>query len=191
MISFLKGKIRSKTEDYIILDVNNIGYKVFLSSSTLNKVGKENNQAELYTYLYLGENIVELYGFLTLEEEEFFQSLIDVVGIGPKAAIKILGLASLDKIKQAISQEDIVFLASVPGIGKKKAERVVLDLKSKIKVEEMPKEKLSSIQKEALEALVKLGYSTQEVRKALAEVPSEIKETKEIIKETLKILGRR
>ncbi len=191
MISFLRGKIKSKTEEYIILEVQNVGYKVFLSLPTLNKVGKESDSVELYTYLYLGENIVELYGFLTLEEEEFFQSLIDVVGIGPKAAIKILGLASLDKIKQAIAQEDVAFLASVPGIGKKKAERVVLDLKSKIEVKEMPKEKLSLVQREALDALVKLGYSTQKAREALAEVPEDIKETKEIVKAALKILANR
>jgi len=191
MVSFLRGKIKSKTEEYIILEVQNVGYKVFLSLPTLNKVGKESDSVELYTYLYLGENIVELYGFLTLEEEEFFQSLIDVVGIGPKAAIKILGLASLDKIKQAIAQEDVAFLASVPGIGKKKAERVVLDLKSKIEVKEMPKEKLSLVQREALDALVKLGYSTQKAREALAEVPEDIKETKEIVKAALKILANR
>ena len=191
MVSFLRGKIKSKTEEYIILEVQNVGYKVFLSLSTLNKVGKESDSVELYTYLYLGENIVELYGFLTLKEEEFFQSLIDVVGIGPKAAIKILGLASLDKIKQAIAQEDVAFLASVPGIGKKKAERVVLDLKSKIEVKEIPKEKLSLVQRESLDALVKLGYSTQEARKALIEVPEDVKETKEIVKAALKILANR
>lgn len=190
MISFLKGKIKEKKDEFIILEVNNVGYQIFLPSSTLKKL-KENDQVELYTYLYLGENIVELYGFLSLEEEEFFQSLIDVSGVGPKAAIKILGLASLGKIKQAIVSEDVAFLNSMPGIGKKKAERVILDLKSKIEIKEIPKEKLSLVQRESLEALTKLGYSNQEARKALSEVPEDIKETEEIVKTALKILGKR
>jgi Holliday junction DNA helicase RuvA len=190
MISFLKGKIKSKTEEFIILDVNNVGYKVFLSSATLKKIGQANDLVELFTYLFLGENVMELYGFLSISEEEFFQSLIDVNGIGPKAAIKILSLASLDKIKQAIVSEDVAFLDSVPGIGRKKAERIVLDLKSKIALKEIPSSKLSLVQKEALEALVKLGYSTQKAKKALLEVSEKATEAKEIIKEALKILGR-
>lgn len=190
MISYLKGKIKSKTDECIVLDVQGVGYKVFLSQSTLKKIGKENDQVGLHTYLYIGEGVMELYGFLTLEEEEFFQSLLDVAGVGPKAAIKILGLASLDQIKQAIASEDVAFLDSVPGIGRKKAERIVLDLKSKIAIKEIPSQKLSAVQKEALDALVKLGYSSLEAKKALLEVSEKTTEAKEIIKKALKILGK-
>ncbi|MFH1671389.1 MAG: Holliday junction branch migration protein RuvA, partial [Candidatus Portnoybacteria bacterium] len=131
MIASLSGKIELKTERFVILDVNGVGYKVRCSPLVLKEIEK-GQQAKLFIHLYPRENILDLYGFLSFEELEFFELLISISGIGPKAGLSVLSIASLKDLKTSIASGQVSLLTKVSGIGKKTAERVILELKSKI-----------------------------------------------------------
>ncbi len=131
MIAFLSGKIELKTERFLILNVNGVGYKIYTSPLILDKLEKE-QEAKFFIHLYPRENLLDLYGFLAFEELEFFELLISISGIGPKAAISVLSIASLKDLKASIASGQVSLLTKVSGIGKKTAERVILELKTKI-----------------------------------------------------------
>jgi len=187
MIASLKGKIKFKTEKFVILDVNDVGYKVFCSDHILKKLDKD--PVELFIHLQTRENILDLYGFLTFEELEFFEILISVSGIGPKAALSVMMLASVQTLKQAIASGQKTLLTKVSGIGQKTAERIILELKSKVFVPIDDIKQLSS-DSEAIDALVSLGYTSGQSREALKQVPGKVKGVEKRIKEALKILGK-
>ena len=135
MISWLNGKIILKTDKYIVLDVQGVGYKTFLSKETLLRLPVDNSDTEIFTHLFLRENkTVELYGFLSAKELAFFDLLIEVPGVGPKSALAILGEASVEDIERAIASGDDEVLTKVAGIGKKKALKILIELKEKIPV---------------------------------------------------------
>jgi Holliday junction DNA helicase RuvA len=192
MLSWLKGKIKYKDEKSIILEINNLGYKIFVTEFLLDKI-RINQEIQLHTHLYSREDTLELYGFASREELNFFRQLISVSGIGPKSALAILSLARLEELKKAISHEDTIFLTKVSGIGKKTAERIILELREKITRSiisgEMRDAGELEIESQALDALVSLGYPLPEVRKALREIPEEIKGVEGKIREALKILS--
>lgn len=129
MIAFLNGKIILRGTDYIILDVNGVGYKVFVSRP---ESFKEGEQLCLYTYHHVREDDMSLYGFASIFENDFFLKLINVKGIGPKIAINIFAKTDYQKLISAIEEEDISFLKKLPGIGNKSASQIVLDLKGKL-----------------------------------------------------------
>ena len=186
MISFLRGKVSYKLKNKIILELNNLGYSVFIGDNFLNdlKIGEE---AEIFTYQHIKEDIFDLYGFKTLEELEFFELLLSVSGIGPKSALGVLSMAKLGDIKQSIIAGDSNLLTKVSGIGKKTAERVVLELKDKLFKLGVSKLSLDDcFFSDEIEALVGLGYSWQESRLALSKVDINIKDSRERIKEALK-----
>jgi len=185
MISYLEGKIVLKGEKFIILNVGGVGYKVFLSQKTLNKIPREGENLKVFCYLNIREKIMDLYGFLNYEELQFFEILDDIPGIGPKAALKIATIAPLKKIREAIEKGDEKIIAEIFNIGKKKAQIIILELSRKMK-KALP-EKV--VKDEAFDALVNLGYSRQKVKQVLAKVPENIKGTEQKIKEALKILG--
>jgi len=193
MISYLRGKIKVKDEKFLVLDVAGVGYQIFVSPLTLEEI-KDKEEIELFTYLYLREDAMELYGFLTNEEREFFVQLLSVSGVGPKSALGVLSVARLDDVKKAIIHGDPAILTKVSGIGKKTAERVIIELKNKIDVSDLSeKTKPTEIEIEesnAIDALVKLGYSASEARDALRVVDKSIVGVENRIKEALKILGR-
>jgi Holliday junction DNA helicase RuvA len=193
MISYLRGKIKVKDEKFLVLDVAGVGYQIFVSPLTLEEI-KDKEEVELFTYLYLREDAMELYGFLTNEEREFFVQLLTVSGVGPKSALGVLSVARLDDVKKAIIHGDPAILTKVSGIGKKTAERVIIELKNKIDVSDLSeKTKSTEIEIEesnAIDALVKLGYSASEARDALRAVDKNIVGVENRIKEALKILGR-
>ena len=169
-----------------------VGYQVFISGQTLEKIGEE-EEIELYTYLYIRENSEELYGFLNLEEKEFFEQLLSISGVGPKGALGVLAIATIDTIKKAIIHGDPAVLIKVSGIGKKTAERVVIELKNKIDIASIDETKVASSEigdSSAIDALVGLGYSASEARDALKDVDKEIQDVEQRIKEALKILGQ-
>lgn len=192
MIFYLEGKIELKRDDFLVLDVNNVGYKVFCVSLSLSKLPREGEKVKLFTYYYnTRENIPKLYGFLDLKELEFFELLISVSGIGPKGAMEILAGRSIEEIKSAINSGDKKILSQVAGVGEKKAQKIILELESKIKTKEKTKIKDSLEKNLAVEeALIKLGYSRQKIRKTLKELPLDIKEEEAKIKEVLKQLGK-
>ena len=192
MIAYLKGKIIFKNEKFIILLSGGVGYKVFMLSCQ-NKIDDE---TEFFTYLNVKEDSLTLYGFMSYQELELFEHLISISGIGPKAGLGILSLADAETVKIAIAKGDSSILTRVSGIGKKTAERVVLELRNKfsnIEGDEVLQKKSKEINDhtDAIEALVGLGYSPSEAKKAIAEIPAEIKDVSERIKMALKELGKR
>lgn len=190
MISRLTGTVIETTDKYIILDVNGIGYKVFCGIDTLAQIS-EGAKSSLFTYLAVREDALDLYGFPSSEELHFFELLISVSGIGPKSALGILGVASTETLKKAIATGDTGYLTKVSGIGRKTAEKIVLELRDKLRAHADTKDTGGSLRAESdvIEALKSLGYSVNDARDALKEVSSEIVGTNARIREALKILG--
>ena len=192
MISFLRGKIIFQDKDFIIVEVGGIGYQVFVLPNF--KSDLESDEIEVYTHLYVREDILKLYGFLNLGELKLFELLISISGIGPKAAQGILSLASPENIKAAIAHGDASVLTRVSGIGRKTAERVILELRNKVEVspDEIGKTGGAiSADGDVVEALIGLGYRPAEAQSALKDIPSEVEGVEEKIKWVLKELGRK
>ncbi len=190
MIGSIRGKITLKTEKFILVETGGVGYKISISPDTLSKALKNGDEIFLFIHTHVREDILDLYGFLNREELEFFEMLINVSGIGPKGALAILGIASIETLKRAIATSDTSYLTKISGIGKKTAEKIVIELRDKIS-ENMKDEKGgASMQGEldALEALKSLGYSQNEARDALKKVTPDTN-TNTKIREALKILG--
>ena len=191
MISCLQGRIILKKEKFIILNVNNIGYRIFLSKKTLNSISKEVDLIKLFSFLYVRENILDLYGFLSWEERELFEFLIGISGVGPKAALEISSLGPLDKLKRAIQEGNGAIFEGILGIGRKKAKKILLELSGKIKEDEfLNKKQERATEDPAFGALVNLGFSKAAVKYALSKIPKEIENTEEKVKEILKIIGK-
>lgn len=190
MIAKIKGKIEYLKDNYAVVDVRNIGYKVHLSAYTFGKVATL-KETELFIHTYVREDTLALYGFLALEELEMFELLISISGIGPKAATGILSIATPKTIKTAILNEDPSILTKVSGIGKKTAERVILELKNKVADISTGEKEEVAIDTDAIEALVSMGYTVTEARDALKSVSTDIKDVGDRIKIALKGLGRK
>jgi Holliday junction DNA helicase RuvA len=190
MIAKLKGKIEYLRDNYAVIDVGGVGYKVFLSVYTYGKVAAM-KEADLYIHTYVREDILALYGFLTLEELEMFELLIGISGIGPKAAMGILSIADPKTIRTAILNEDPSILTKVSGVGKKTAERVILELKNKIADMPQADKDQSVTDSDAIEALVSMGYSVSDARDALKLVSADIKDVGERVKLALRNLGKK
>ncbi len=188
MIGFLEGKIELNTDKYVIVNVNGVGYKVFISANTFKTLPEKGEKVKLYTHLHVREDAMELYGFLSLKELEFFELLISISGIGPKGALNILTVASVETLKKAIVNEESSILTKVSGIGKKTAEKIILELKNKVGEEYLGKE--VSGDSEAIDALIGLGYRLREAREALKKVPKEVEGVENRVREALKLLGR-
>jgi len=192
MISYLEGKILDKNEKFFVVDVNGIGYKIFSHSGILEKIPEKGQNVKIWTHLYIREDAMDLYGFLNKEELEFFEILISISGIGPRSALGILEVAPASSLKQAIVSEDETFFTKVSGIGRKTAQRLILELKSKL-AKTVVLEKGGGFKEtsDAFEALVALGYRQSDVRRILNELPKDMKSAEAKVKEVLKRLGRR
>ena len=184
MISYLDGKIILKKDKFIIVEVQGIGYKVFVSKQTISKLPEIGASLKLFCFQNVKEEALDLYGFFTYDELDFFEVLMDIRGVGPKAALELSVLGPLDKIKQRILDQDESVFAGIPGIGSKKAMTIILELTGKINA--MPKAKHNV--DEAESALVALGFSKQQAKGALEGVSG--KTTEERVKIALKNLGR-
>lgn len=188
MISQITGKIILKTEKYLIIDTNNIGYKVF-STNTLLSQSRLEAEVKVWTYLAVRENALDLYGFAGKDELDFFELLITISGVGPKTALGILNVATVGSLRKAISSGETAHLTKVSGLGKKMADKIVLELKGKLGTyEEMEMGLKEEI--DALEALKSLGYSHKEGREALKEIDANLRTTSERVKAALKHLGK-
>ncbi len=197
MISFIKGEVIKKGLDYIVLDNNNIGYYINTAFSTLNKV-REGEQVLIQTYMHIREDMIALYGFLTTDEIELFKKLISVNGVGPKAGLSVLSTYEPSTIKEIILKDDAARMSKVPGIGKKTASKIILDLKDKVgsldlietDTEEMSNSFIDSEASDMLNALIALGFNSYEAKKALDRIDFTGKTENEIIKEALKNINR-
>jgi len=187
MIAYLRGKIIFKEADFLILEVNDVGYKIYCLALLLEEVSI-GQELELHTYQYIREDAMDLFGFTNLEELEIFKKLNSVAGIGPKTALGVLTVSSPTEIMEAVGRNDPSLLTKVSGIGKKTAERIVLELKGK-----MPKAlKVAdegSGNAEVIEALMGLGYKIKDAREAVRKIPKSVTETSEKVKAALKLLG--
>jgi len=196
MIAYLRGKIINKSNNSFIIDINGIGYRVLACSLFYNQV-KINEETDLYVYQQIsqgqmGQQALALYGMSNLDELEFFELLISVSGIGPKTALGVMDIASINDIKNSILEGDPSLLSQASGIGKKTAERAVLELRNKIgdiaaSISGTQRAQTSS--GEELDALIALGYTMQQAREALVKVDPQIQDSSERIKIALRSLG--
>jgi len=190
MISQLTGKISFQEDNFVILNVSGVGYKLFISTETLESSRNKKSEITFWTHLAVRENALDLYGFLEKPEMNFFALLITISGIGPKTALGILNVASVDTLVSAISSEDTSYLTKVSGIGAKNAQKIILELKNKIsKIENNIPENLQD-QMDTIDALQALGYNPRESTKALQQIDKKITDVGEKIKEAIKFLGK-
>lgn len=192
MIYHLAGKVIFVGERFIVLDVSGVGYKLNVTLDSLRDAAKSRGEtASFWTHLAVKEDALDLYGFKKKTELEFFELLINVPGVGPRTALAVLNIASPDSIKSAISSGDATYLTKVSGIGRKTAEKIILELRDKFSSSKDGVWQTSlKEESDAIEALEALGYSVREAREAIKKVPKEIIETNQKIKESLRILGK-
>ena len=203
MFAYIKGSLEVKTNGYIVIDVNGIGYKIFMSETAINKLGAIGEIIKIHTYVRVREDDISIYGFNTNEELRMFELILSVSGIGAKSALVILSNVSVSSFALAIINNDINLLKKLPGIGPKTAQRVILELKDKLKKENeivanentdisdtintaiMDDEKIA----EATAALKVLGYTGKEIEKALEKVDANLS-VEDIIRKGLLNLAR-
>lgn len=201
MISYIKGELTEVFEDTVVVETNGIGYNIRVPGSVLDRLPSVGSSVRIYTYLYVKEDAMNLFGFLSRDDLSVFKLLLNVSGIGPKGALAILSTIGPDDLRFAVLSEDVKTISSAPGIGVKTAKRLIIELKDKLKLAEVfetalaNKEKASSendvllAKNEAVEALVALGYASAQAMKAVQQVENaEEKDSEQILKEALKKL---
>lgn len=173
MIASLQGKVEALGSDWAIINVGGVGFQVFMSTTTLSTLGNTGDDVRLHTHLYLREDNVALYGFSSFDELQLFQNLIGVSGLGPRLALAMLSAMDVEKLATAIATGSTYLLTATPGVGKKTAERIILELKDKISAGLIitPTTQLAQENTEVLAALIALGYSTAEASHAVASLP--------------------
>ena len=198
MFAYIKGSLEQKSNNYVVIDVGGIGYKIFMATKAIEALGEIGEVVKVHTHYYVREDNISLYGFNTNEELRMFELLLQVSGIGAKSAIAMLSEISPSSFALAVISDDISQLVKIPGIGKKTAARIVLELKDKLKTEEAitktEEVKLSISNEEetseAIAALQVLGYTKREIEKALENIDTKNLQLEEIIKQGLKNLAR-
>lgn len=200
MISYIRGELDSVEEGKAIIDVSGVGYGIFMPGQALSILPEPGNEVKIYTYLNVREDALQLYGFLSRDDLEIFKLVIGVSGIGPKGGLNILSRMSPDELRFAIISGDVKTISSAPGIGKKTAEKLIVELKDKITVDNILENRggsgsydLSSppdagMHAEAIQALTALGYGSQESLRAVRKTSTECTTVEEILKEALKYL---
>lgn len=196
MYAYIKGTIEEKNTNWIVIDNNDIGYKIFMSESAIQKLGEKGEKIKIYTYQAVREDDISLYGFLTNEELKMFELLLTVSGIGAKSAISILSNITPSAFALAVITDDVNKLKQLPGIGAKSAQRIILELKDKLKTVEAvntevvaPKESKNKENiEEAIQALIILGYNKKEIEKVFEKTDLSGMTTEEIIRIGLKSL---
>ncbi len=190
MIAFLHGKILARSDDALTLNVGGVGYRVRVPTGTMANLGAIGSDAQLYTHLHVREDEMSLYGFSSEDELQLFEKLLTVSGIGPKVALGVLSNASTDTIRYAIAQGNADALTAIPGIGKKTAQRLVLELKGKIDLTGLGESSdLTPVDEDVMNALIGLGYSAAEATRAARSVPSNVKTVEERVRVALQYLG--
>ena len=204
MLSYIRGELCAIEEQKAIVDVNGVGYGIYMPQQALSLLPPMGQQVKIHTYLNIREDAMQLFGFLTKEDLNVFRLLIGVNGIGPKAGLNILSCLSPDELRFAVLSGDAKAISATPGIGKKTAEKLILELKDKLNIEDMlehaahggDSEDLASgtdtasntMQAEAVQALTALGYGSAESLRAVKKSSPECSSVEDILKEALKFL---
>ncbi|KAB1439787.1 Holliday junction branch migration protein RuvA [Candidatus Galacturonibacter soehngenii] len=203
MLSYIKGEIIDIEEDLLILESNDIGYNIRISGQTASNLPSVGNHVKIYTYMHVREDAIQLFGFISKDDLNVFKLLIGVSGIGPKGALGILSVLSADDIRFAVLSDDVKTISKAPGIGTKTAQRMIIELKDKLKLEDAFEQKLENNKQEGLNqskkdgakgeavlALTALGYSNSEALKAVKEADiTEDMDSETILKAALKKLS--
>lgn len=201
MYEYIRGQFQGISKDYVVIELNNIGYKIFTSGNTMSNMTKVGDEVLLYLEQIVREDFIGLYGFTTREELEMFKLLLSINGVGAKAALSLLSISTVNNLKYAIMMGDEKHITRAPGIGKKTAQRIILELKDKLKPDELTSEEGELIEgindnsdysfniNETLSALMALGYTEKEAQKALEKVDKTLS-IENMIKESLKLLMR-
>ncbi len=191
MIHYLKGKLVAKSPTFVIVEVGGLGYRVNFPLSSYQALPPEGSTVSLYTHLQLKDDRISLYGFLKEEEKDFFLLLTSLSKVGPKSALRMLSSLSLPEFKKAVKAGDLNALVRIPGIGRKTAQRIVLELKDKIEAEEPQGSGKEVLTKDAVAALTSLGYTRSEADKAVRGALSSVREEMDLpqlIKEALRCI---
>ncbi len=196
MISYVRGVLDYKEPNLVVVDINGIGYEVFVPLSTYQKLPAVGGQVKLHTYHHVREDAMQLYGFLSSEEKEVFELVLSISGVGTKVALSILSFISVNEFRRAIAQSDMKTLTKIPGIGKKSAERMVLELKDKIGDIHIDERMLRLLEAEstndAVSALLTLGASQSAAEYAVYRAErllGEDAKIEDLIAQALKLLG--
>lgn len=199
MLAYIKGTLEMKMTEYVVIDVGGLGYKIFMSNIGMEKLGEIGSKVKVYTYYRVREDDISIYGFNTNEELRMFELLLSVSGVGAKTALTMLAVCSPSEFALAVISEDITTLTRIPGIGAKSAQRIILELKDKLKKEEtVNKEVNTKIEiavkddnkvQEAIAALQVLGYNKKEIEKVFIKMDKSNLSTEELIKKGLAILA--
>lgn len=191
MYYYIKGTLVQKSDNFIVVDANGVGYMIYTSQNSIANAGETGSTVTMYTYLHVREDVMDLFGFATIEEKNTFMHLISVSGVGPKAALAILSVTTPAKFAVAVVTNDVKTITKAAGVGPKLAQRVILELKDKLKTDELDilpddgsDEILSDNRSEAISALVVLGYSSADAQKAVRGIDGTLS-VEDIIKKAL------
>lgn len=198
VVSYIKGKLVRKGSSFVEIESNGVGYQIFASLNTISAIGDVGSEVKIHTFLLLRDENLLMFGFASLEEKEIFKELINISSIGPKIALAILSYLSVEEFLDCVAKEKTVMLTGLPGIGRKTAERIILEFREKVKKfvsigqgkEEVQKENLFE---EGIAALTVLGYPENKARSAIAYASREIggePSLEDLVKTALKLLNR-
>lgn len=203
MFAYIKGSLEMKSSNYVVVDINGLGYKIFMSQSNIESIGEINDIVKVFTYVKVREDDISIYGFKTQEELRMFELLIGVSGVGAKSALVMLSCIEPSEFAIAVISNNIKLLTQVPGIGTKSAQRIILELKDKLKTEqsELNEEKLENAKskssktnenvQEAISGLMVLGYSRKDIEKAFTHLIVDELSVEELIKKGLILLTKK
>ena len=200
MFAYIKGSLEMKSSGYIVIDINGLGYKIFMSQNNIDSIGELHNIIKVFTYVKVREDDISIFGFKTQEELKMFELLISVSGVGAKSALVMLSCIEPSDFAIAVISNDVKVLTKVPGIGNKSAQRIILELKDKLKEEQL-EEKLKDSSKrlkdnseninEAISGLMVLGYSKKDIEKAFEHLDIDNLSIEDLIKKGLILLSQK
>ena len=193
MFAYIKGSLEMKSGGYIVIDINGLGYKIFMSQNNIDSIGELHNIIKVFTYVKVREDDISIFGFKTQEELKMFELLISVSGVGAKSALVMLSCIEPSDFAIAVISNDVKVLTKVPGIGNKSAQRIILELKDKLKEEQL-EEKLKDNSEninEAISGLMVLGYSKKDIEKAFEHLDIDNLSIEDLIKKGLILLSQK
>ena len=200
MFAYIKGSLEMKSSGYIVIDINGLGYKIFMSQNNIDSIGELHNIIKVFTYVKVREDDISIFGFKTQEELKMFELLISVSGVGAKSALVMLSCIEPSDFAIAVISNDVKVLTKVPGIGNKSAQRIIPELKDKLKEEQLEEKLKDSSKKlkdnseninEAISGLMVLGYSKKDIEKAFEHLDIDNLSIEDLIKKGLILLSQK